>query len=65
MKNFKLMFGSFIGLLIASVSTSYAAVDAAVTTALTDAKTDSVEVAGAVLVVLVSIAAFKYIKKTL
>ncbi len=55
---------SFAGL-IAMVSTSHAAVDPAVTTALADAKTDSVEVAGAVLVVLVAIAAFRYIRKTL
>ncbi len=55
---------SFAGLM-AMVSTSHAAVDAAVTTALTDAKTDAVEVAGAVLIILVAIAAFRYIRKTL
>lgn len=55
---------SFVGLM-AMVSTSHAAVDAAVTTALADAKTDSTEVAGAVLVVLVSLAAYRYIKKAL
>lgn len=41
----------------------YAAVPAAVTTALGDAKTDSIEVAGLALVVIVAVAAFKYMRR--
>ncbi len=65
MKNFLQKGGLVIASLVGFMSVSHAAVDAAVTTALTDAKTDSVEVAGAVLIILVAIAAFRYIRKTL
>lgn len=44
---------------------SQAAVDAGVTTALTDAKADAMVVGGAILVVLVAIAAFKFLRKAL
>ena len=62
MKNFLQKGGLVFASFLAFMSTSHAAVDAAVTTALTDAKTDAVEVAGAVLIILVAIAAFRYIK---
>lgn len=42
-----------------------AAVDAAVTTALDGAKADGLVVAGAVLVVIIAIAAFKFIRRAL
>lgn len=42
-----------------------AEVPAAVTTALNDAKADGVTVAGIVLVVIIAIAAFKFIRKAL
>ncbi len=44
---------------------AFAAVDVAVTTALADAKTDIGVVGGAVLVALVAVAAFRYIKRAL
>lgn len=44
---------------------SFAAVPAAVTTAITDAGTDSATVAGAVLVVIVGIFAFKLLRRAL
>lgn len=44
---------------------SAAAVDATITTALSDASTDSKTVGSAVLVVLVGIAVFKYMRKAL
>ncbi len=43
--------------------TTFAAVPAEVTTALGDAKTDSLAVAGLALVVIIAIAAFKYMRK--
>lgn len=51
-------FFGFVGL-------SNAAVDAGVTTALTTAGTDGATVGSAVLVVIVGIAAFKYIRRAL
>jgi len=54
------------GVVLASVaSVSMAAVDAGVTTALTTAGTDGATVGSAVLVVIVGIAAFKYIRRAL
>lgn len=44
-------------------SQAFAAVPADVTTALTDAKTDSLAVAGLALVVIIGIAAFKYMRR--
>jgi len=44
---------------------AFAAVPADVTTALNDAKTDGVTVAGVVLVVIIAIAAFKFIRRAL
>jgi len=43
----------------------FAAVPADVTTALETAKTDGVTVAGVVLVVIIAIASFKFIRKAL
>jgi hypothetical protein len=65
MKNFLQKGGLVIASLVGFMSVSHAAIDPAVDTALADAKTDSVAVAGSVLIILVAIAAFKYIKKTL
>jgi len=50
---------------VASAVPAFAAVDAAVTSALSDAKADGATVGGAVLVVIVAIAAFKYIRRAL
>lgn len=44
-------------------SQAFAAVPTDVTTALTDAKTDSLAVAGLALVVIIGIAAFKYMRR--
>lgn len=44
---------------------SFAAVDAAVSTALADAKTDSLAIAALVFIVLVALAAYKFMKKAL
>ncbi len=65
MKNFVQKGGLVFATFLAFMSTSHAAIDAAVTTALDDSKADAVTVASAVLIILVAIAAFKYIKKTL
>jgi len=51
--------------LASAASASMAAVDAGVTTALTAAGTDGATVGSAVLVVIVGIAAFKYIRRAL
>lgn len=64
MKSFKLLILTVFGFL-GSVGLANAAVDAAVTTALTDAATDAATVGGAVLVVLVAVAAFRYIRRAL
>jgi len=50
---------------VAAVSTANAAVATGVTTAITDSGTDAGVVGSGVLVVLVGIAAFKYIRKAL
>lgn len=50
---------------LGGVLPAMAAVDPAVTTALSDAKADGIVVGGAVLVVIVAIAAFKYIRRAL
>lgn len=42
---------------------AFAAVPADVTTAMTDAKTDSLAVAALALIIVISIAAFKYMKR--
>jgi len=51
---------------LASISgLASAVVPAGVTTALTDASTDAATIGGAVLVVIVGIAAFKYMRRAL
>ncbi|MDC7715147.1 major capsid protein [Vogesella sp. LYT5W] len=47
------------------MASAQAAVPAAVTTAITDAGTDAATVGGLVLVVIVGIASFKYLRKAL
>lgn len=59
----KIAIGSAIA--FAGIVPAMAAVDAAVTTALSDAKADGATVGGAALVVIVAIAAFKYIRRAL
>jgi hypothetical protein len=49
--------------LAAPFGDALAAVPADVTTALSDAKTDSMAVAGLALVVIIAVAAFKYMRK--
>lgn len=51
------------GLATLSAGSAMAAVPADVTTALTDAKTDALVVAGMALVVIIAIAAFKYMRR--
>lgn len=55
----------FVALSVVSAVPAMAAVDSGVTTALSDAKADGATVGGAVLVVIVAIAAFKFIRRAL
>lgn len=57
--------GSGFALVAASVGSAMAEVPTEVTGALTDAQADGVKVAGAVLVVLIAIGAFKFIRRAL
>ena len=59
----KIAVGSAV--VLSGVVPAMAAVDAGVTTALSDAKADGATVGGAVLIVIVAIAAFKYIRRAL
>jgi hypothetical protein len=52
---------AFVGSIVPM--SAFAAVPAAVTTALGDALTDSLVVAGLALIVIIGIAAFKYMRK--
>lgn len=52
-----------LGGLAASTGSAFAAVPADVSTALTDAKADSLTVAGLALVIIIAIAAFKYMRR--
>ena len=52
-----------VGLL--AMQQAHAALPAGVTTSLADAQVDGVEVAGIVLTVIIAIAAFKYIRRSL
>jgi hypothetical protein len=52
-------------LLTLTAGQAFAAVPLEVTTALDDAKADGVTVAGVVLVVIIAIAAFKFIRRAL
>lgn len=64
----KMQFVRRAGLAVAAGLTAnqaFAAVPADVTTALEAAKTDGVTVAGVVLVVIIAIAAFKFIRRAL
>jgi uncharacterized membrane protein len=49
----------------AVATTAHAALDTDITSAMDLAKTDGVELAGLVLVVIIAIAAFKYIRRAL
>ena len=48
---------------LASAGSAFAAVPADVTTALTDMKTDALTVAGLVIVALIAVMAFKFMRK--
>lgn len=54
-----------IGAVVVSIAplSAMAAVPTEVTTALTDAKTDALAVAGLSLVIIIAIAAFKYMRR--
>jgi hypothetical protein len=52
-----------LGLVSIPVAQAFAAVPAEVTAAMTEAKTDSLVVAGLALVVIIAIAAFKYMRR--
>lgn len=58
-------FGGFVALTAISSQQAFAAVPAEVTAALDAAKEDGVTVAGVVLVVIIAIAAFKFIRRAL
>jgi hypothetical protein len=65
MKKFARFGAAGVALLGSTVEAANAAVPAGVTSALSDAGTDGITVAGAVLVVVVGIAAFKYMRRAL
>jgi len=65
LKSTKRSIGLVAALGLGVVGSANAAVDAGVTTALTTAGTDGATVGSAVLVVIVGIAAFKYIRRAL
>ena len=65
MFNFKTKLAAAFIAALGFVSSAQAAVPAAVTTAITDAGTDAATVGGLVLVVIVGIASFKYLRKAL
>lgn len=54
-----------VGSLTLAAGSAMAAVPADVTTALGDAKTDSLVVAGLALVVIIAIAAFKFMRRAI
>lgn len=49
--------------LLGAIVTAHAAVPAEVSTALSDGKADAMTVAGLALVIIIAIAAFKYMRK--
>lgn len=63
--NIRTLVASVGVLSVLAAGQAMAEVPAAVTTALNDAKADGVTVAGIVLVVIIAIAAFKFIRKAL
>jgi hypothetical protein len=65
MQNFRRVVLGSAALFAVSAGQVFAAVPVEVTTALDDAKADGVTVAGVVLVVIIAIAAFKFIRKAL
>ncbi|WP_024302786.1 major capsid protein [Pseudogulbenkiania sp. MAI-1] len=62
-KSMKTKLVAVAGSTLAVAGSAMAAVPAAVTTALNDAGTDAAVIGGAVLVVIIGIAAFKYMRK--
>lgn len=50
---------------LASAGSAFAAVPAEVTTALSDMKTDGLVIAGAVLVAVIALAAFKFMRRAI
>lgn len=65
MKNITALKLASAGVLSTVAAAASAAVPESVTTALTGAGTDAATIGGAVLVVLVGIAAFKYMRKAM
>jgi ABC-type proline/glycine betaine transport system permease subunit len=62
-KSFALRLAAVTAFTMAAVAPAFAAVDASITTALADMKADGLVVAGAVLVAIIAIAAFKILRK--
>ena len=54
-----------VPVLLASAGSAFAAVPVEVTAAMAEAKTDSLVVAGLVLVVIIAIAAFKFMRRAI
>lgn len=63
MKNPMKKLSAGAAVVVASTAPAFAAVDAAVTTKLTEAGTDAAVIGGAVLVLIIGIAAFKFMRK--
>lgn len=65
MLNFRTRVAAGVSVVALSVGQAIAAVPAGVTAALDDAKADGVTVAGVVLVAIIAIAAFKFVRRAL
>lgn len=63
MKNLMKKLSAGAAFVVASTAPAFAAVDAAITTKLTEAGTDAAVIGGAVLVLIIGISAFKFMRK--
>lgn len=63
MKKLVLMFFAFFSMLLGLLESAHAAVPAAVTTAITDATADVATIGGAVLIVVITIATFMWLRR--
>lgn len=63
MKNLMKKLSAGAAVVVASTAPAFAAVDPAITTKLTEAGTDSAVIGGAVLVLIIGISAFRFMRK--
>lgn len=62
-RSLALRLAAILAAVAATISPAFAAVPAEVTTALTDMKADGLEIAGVVLVAVIALFAFKFMRK--